>query len=176
MIETDRLTLKILKEEDADDVYGILKEPDISNWIYIFDQPFGKDQANAWCQRAANNFKIDKEYICGAYLKDTPEMIGNIGLHLNAKRPTQAEIGYFISRHHWRRGYASEMIAAIIEFSFSDKDLNTLTATASLDNIGSDRVLIKNGFIRKGDKTVSRHDGTPRISAYFEIKREGYNQ
>jgi RimJ/RimL family protein N-acetyltransferase len=60
-------------------------------------------------------------------------------------------VAYWIGREYWGRGIASAAVA-----EFLDHDLaRPLHAFVAAHNIGSCRVLEKNGFVRMGDATTS---------------------
>jgi RimJ/RimL family protein N-acetyltransferase len=72
-----------------------------------------------------------------------PQLIGACGLQ---RRPSRAvEMGYWIARPFWSRGYATEACAALIEIARA-LDLATLEASHFIDNPVSARVLDKLGF------------------------------
>jgi RimJ/RimL family protein N-acetyltransferase len=73
-----------------------------------------------------------------------PELIGAIGFNLRAG--AEAELGYWIARPHWGRGYAGEAGRAAVALARHGLRLKRLTAGHFLDNPASGRVLEKLGF------------------------------
>ena len=72
-----------------------------------------------------------------------PLLIGSCGL---GRRPSGAvELGYWIARAQWSRGFATEASAALIEIARALR-LPRLQASYFLDNPASGRVLEKLGF------------------------------
>ena len=72
-----------------------------------------------------------------------PELIGECGL---ARRPSGAvEIGYWIARSHWSRGFASEACTALVDIART-LGLASLEGSHFVDNPASARVLEKLGF------------------------------
>lgn len=72
-----------------------------------------------------------------------PQLVGACGL---GRRPSgNVELGYWIARPFWGRGYASEACAALIEMARALR-LKSLEASHFLDNPASARVLDKLGF------------------------------
>jgi RimJ/RimL family protein N-acetyltransferase len=73
-----------------------------------------------------------------------PELIGTIGF---AKRPSgNVELGYWIARRHWNRGYATEAGEAVVRMARDSFRVPSLAAGHFLDNPASGRVLEKIGF------------------------------
>lgn len=78
------------------------------------------------------------------------EVIGNCGIRLTAAGSHEAEIGYELSPNQWGRGYATEAVAAILRFGFTELGVHRVSAWLVADNVASARVLEKNGFQLEG--------------------------
>lgn len=61
------------------------------------------------------------------------------------------EMGYFLHREAWGKGYATEMAQAVIARAFDRYDWEEITAAAWVDNPASVRVLQKLGFENRPD-------------------------
>jgi RimJ/RimL family protein N-acetyltransferase len=73
-----------------------------------------------------------------------PELIGTIGF---ARRPSgDVELGYWIAKRHWNRGYATEAGEAVVRMARESFRVPRLAAGHFLDNPASGRVLEKLGF------------------------------
>ena len=59
---------------------------------------------------------------------------------------TGREVGYWIGRSHWGKGYAT----AALRLLLGEIEDRPMTAHVALDNIGSQRVVEKCGFVRVG--------------------------
>ncbi len=59
------------------------------------------------------------------------------------------ELGYALGRAHWRQGYATEAVGALVGFA-RDLGLQALDGYSFLDNPASARVLEKAGFVEQG--------------------------
>jgi RimJ/RimL family protein N-acetyltransferase len=71
-------------------------------------------------------------------------VVGDIGSWLDEGR---RQVGYWIGREHWGRGYATEALRILLA-EIPDRPV---FAHVVLDNIGSRRVLEHCGFVRIGD-------------------------
>lgn len=75
--------------------------------------------------------------------KGAPQLVGACGL---GRRPSgSVELGYWIARPFWGRGYASEASAALVEIART-LGLPSLEGSHFIDNPASGRVLEKLGF------------------------------
>ena len=79
------------------------------------------------------------------------EVIGSITLE-QGKGPyrNKAELGYVLARKHWGKGYVTEATRLVLETGFHDLDIERIEAYVDPTNIGSQKVLEKNGFIKEG--------------------------
>jgi len=60
------------------------------------------------------------------------------------------EIGYYLKRSAWGRGYATEASRRLLEFVFRETELRELVATFDRENTASRHVLEKIGFVNRG--------------------------
>lgn len=79
-------------------------------------------------------------------------LVGCIGIDRNG---ADVELGYWIARQHWGRGYATEAGRAVIEIA-AMLGHRRIVASHFLDNPASGRVLRKLGFKSTG-KVAPRH-------------------
>jgi RimJ/RimL family protein N-acetyltransferase len=78
------------------------------------------------------------------------EIVGGIGLE--QKNPSLFELGYWIARQHWGKGFATEAVFAVINFSQDQLTVLGITATCHEENQRSQKVLLKNNFFRVGTR------------------------
>ena len=79
------------------------------------------------------------------------EACGGIGAsRLAGERAVGAEIGYWLGRAHWGRGVMTRVVAAFVPRVADALGVLRLQATVLDFNVGSARVLEKNGFVAEG--------------------------
>ena len=61
-----------------------------------------------------------------------------------------AEIGYWIGEPYWKKGIASKAVSLITEYGFNELLLNRIYTGVFEYNVGSMKVLEKNGFEQEG--------------------------
>lgn len=75
------------------------------------------------------------------------ELVGRISLFDVRRGPLQkAEIGYRIAERHSGKGHATAAVGLVLEDAFEVYKLHRLEGVTSPTNIGSQLVLLKNGF------------------------------
>lgn len=60
------------------------------------------------------------------------------------------ELGFWIARPHWNRGYVTEAATALLDWHFAETGAETVTSSAHHNNIASLAVQKKLGFVPKG--------------------------
>jgi len=88
-------------------------------------------------------------------------VIGRINLHsITTGKVTEAELGYRIGEKEQGKGYASASVDLILQKAFLDYGITSIKAGTSTENIGSRKVLEKNGFNLVGEeKKVMKING-----------------
>ena len=84
---------------------------------------------------------------------DNTSHIGNIIINGLSSHHRKAELSYFIGEtNYWGKGVASFAVEKMIQISKEEFSLNKLYAGIASGNIGSGKVLEKNGFIIEGTR------------------------
>lgn len=75
------------------------------------------------------------------------EIVGRLNLVNVQRGPVQcAQLGYRIGERHNGRGYATQAVGQVVRVAFERLGLHRLEAATSPENVGSQIVLIRNGF------------------------------
>ncbi|MEO7425100.1 MAG: GNAT family protein [Fibrobacteria bacterium] len=78
-------------------------------------------------------------------------LVGMIGFgHIDIAHGN-GEVGYVLSRKHWRNGIVSNAIRLVVLEGFTSLGLQKIIGRCISENIGSKRVLQKVGFKKEGD-------------------------
>lgn len=81
--------------------------------------------------------------------------------------PEQIEIGYTLGENYWGKGFGTEVCKALVDYCSSLNHKKDIVAVTDLDNIGSQKVLLKSGFGRI--ESLARED---RELAYFILQKK----
>ncbi|MCR4696414.1 MAG: GNAT family N-acetyltransferase, partial [Lachnospiraceae bacterium] len=92
IVETDRLFLRQMNEDDFDALYPVLADTEImQHYPYVFDEK----RVREWIKRNMNRYIENGFGLWAVCLKKTGEMIGDCGLTLqNIDGEMLPEIGY----------------------------------------------------------------------------------
>lgn len=108
-------------------------------------------------------------------LKSLDEPIGCIGLvprrhqHYESIAPDQRGIGYWLGEEHWGHGYIPEAVELLAARYTALSDISALWITTRADNLNSQRVALKCGFVRQPPFTDI--DGHPNELFFRDLKR-----
>lgn len=87
----------------------------------------------------------------------TNNFIGLGGLSISNDL-AEAELEYLLLPEYWRKGYGSEIAEVLLKKAEELKSIKKVTATIDPNNIGSRKILLKNGFVLC--KTYTIDDGS----------------
>ena len=104
-----------------------------------------KEKAESfWKKEIAGERELNKMWaIC---LKEDDEYIGNCVLNIMNEEDQKWEIGYYLLKRFWGKGYATEIAERLARFCFEELNFKEIYATVDDDHFASIRVLIKAGF------------------------------
>ena len=153
MIETNRLILRLMNENDFDDMLEIFTDKNVMKSFNL--QSFSRAQMKKWVDR---NLDHQNKYGYGLFsviLKSNQELIGNCGLeHTEFEEKPCVEIGYDFLSKYWNQGYATEAAKAVKVYAIEELNIDPKSICS---------------FIRKNNKAsqrVSEKIGMQKIKEY----------
>jgi ribosomal-protein-alanine N-acetyltransferase len=84
-----------------------------------------------------------------AFLEQPEKILGIIGHYRLKPEHYRAEVGYMLFPEYNGRGIISEALKKVVEYGFKEMKLHSIEAILDPGNIGSEKVLLKNGFIKE---------------------------
>lgn len=148
-IETTRLTLRRLAATDAEMMFrNWTSDVNVTRFLR-WNAHTSVDDTKKMIQQWIDHYSNDATYYWGIYLKDG-EMIGSIGVTITSEHDCSGSLGYKIGSRWWNQGYASEAAKAVIEYMFSNTDIERIDAFSSVKNAASGKVMEKIGMQYEG--------------------------
>jgi RimJ/RimL family protein N-acetyltransferase len=145
ILETERLIVRHLTQDDGEFILELLNEPDFIRNIadrgvrtiedaqaYIHNGPVASYAKNGF-----GLFAVE--------LKETELPIGMCGL-IRRDVLSDVDIGYALLERYWNKGYAHEAAAAVLSYGYKVIGLKRIVAITALDNDASAKVLAKIGL------------------------------
>jgi RimJ/RimL family protein N-acetyltransferase len=143
IFETNRLILRPWREDDAEELFNLAKDPKIgppAGW------PVHTSVENSR-EIIRKVLSLPETYaVC---LKEKNKPIGTVGLHRNdlAVLDNELELGYWLGKEFWGQGFIAEASRQLLRHAFEDLKMQTLWCGYYEGNEKSRRVMEKLGFI-----------------------------
>lgn len=145
----DEISIKLLTVEDGD----ILFKFEVKNRIYFNTiglsrnaDYYNQGLFQGILEKLVANQKKDIHYMY-LVLNEQGKVVGRVNLTDVIREPLcKAELGYRIDQEYQGNGYATKAIKLVITQANFEHHLHRLEAGTSTNNIGSQVVLMKNGF------------------------------
>lgn len=146
-IGTERLILRAPVAADAPVMVELANDPRVAGNVARLPFPYtqahaeeGLAQIAAYDPRREVAFAIEHRHF---------GFIGMLSFH--ERQPRRPEVGYWVGRPFWGRGYATEALEASLRWAKGDWRRNVVWAGHFADNPASGQVLCKAGFLYTGD-------------------------
>ncbi|MBS4206319.1 GNAT family N-acetyltransferase [Lederbergia citrea] len=153
-LETERLTLQPFKKEDAIRIRDLANDKELAS-ILGLPHPYELKYAEDWIAIQSDQIEEGVEFPLTITFKELNELIGTITIRID-KSNNKGELGYWIGKDYWGKGFATEAVKRIIDFGFSQLNLNKIWASALARNIASKIVLEKAGLQKEGTLRQNR--------------------
>lgn len=166
-IKSDRLGLRLLEEEDAEEYFNWFNDEEICQFNSHHRFPETAESERAYIQ----NVRKDPSTIVFAVIElETGEHIGNVALQSINYIDRKAEISNMFGRKEfWGRGYATEAYRLLIQYAFSTLNLHRSGAGLMEGGIGAQKTMEHLGFREEG----RRRDAIYKSGSYHDVIEYG---
>lgn len=163
-LTTKRLILRELIEEDAEMMFKNWASDDEVSKYVRWSTHKNVEETIEYIKTERENCKTENHYNWGIVLKERNELIGAIGAF--PSEDDRIEIGYNISKKHWRNGYTTEALKEVLRYLSNERNVYNFKCSHAILNPASGAVMKKAGFKYSHDDTYEKFDGTQK----FECK------
>lgn len=171
ILETERLVLRNLRENDVQEMLDIRGNPVTMQYI---SRPLAKNLDDAaGVIKMITGFTERNERINWAITeKGADKFIGMVGYVTFKPESYRAEVGYVMNDKYLRRGICYEALQAVLDYGFHTMKLHSIEAIVRPENIPSIQLLEKAGFVREGyfRDYIFHHDGFRDAIIYSLLK------
>ncbi|MDQ3982330.1 MAG: GNAT family N-acetyltransferase [Actinomycetota bacterium] len=146
----DVVHVRRLREEDFGPMLDALADPEISNWVHQIPFPYSESDARfffdlaerEWRERVGAHLAIEHTG-CGRFC-------GTIALNRLDHLYRSAWMGYWVAADHRGQGLATHAARIVVRWAFDHVGVERLSLTAEPENLASQRVAQKCGFVQEG--------------------------
>lgn len=171
-IETNRLILRAFTLSDAPGVQRMAGDEDVARNTLAMPFPYLEGMADTWIATHRQEFDERKSVILAITLRENNILAGAVGLGLQLPY-SYAELGYWIGREFWGKGYCTEAVRAVIDFGFYQLKLHKIFASHFSNNPASGKVMMKAGMKYEATlKSHMLHWGEHKDLVYYGIWRK----
>ncbi len=174
-IETERLILREFELSDANEVQRLVGDWAVAETLIGMPHPYGDGIAEVWIESLKKDYAVGEIVNFAVCEKESGALVGSLGLKEIKEEHQRAELGYWIGKEFWNRGYCTEAGQAAIKYGFEVLGLNRIFAHFLVWNPSSGRVMSKLGMKPEGvlRQHIAGRDGAfEDFSIYGILKKE----
>ncbi|MEN8124140.1 MAG: GNAT family N-acetyltransferase [Bacteroidota bacterium] len=166
ILETERLSVRNLSENDSDLFFELMSNPNVMDPIP--QKIFTRMESDSKLTELILLEKSSYPKIWSLTEKWNGELIGICGFLKN--NDDDYEIAYRLIENFWGKGYGTEIVKGLIEYSFKELKIDKITADVNTKNLKSSNILEKfmtpvKEFYNEKDNCTDRR---------YEITKTGY--
>ncbi|EEM47005.1 GNAT family N-acetyltransferase [Bacillus cereus] len=153
-LETEHLCIEPFTNDDVFRIKELANDKELAN-ILGLPHPYKLEFAQDWVDMQPELIRKGIESPLGIVSKESREIVGTITLRID-KGNNRGELGYWIGKNYWGKGFATEAVNRMIQFGFIELGLNKIWASAISRNRSSIKVLEKWGLRKEGTLRQNR--------------------
>jgi RimJ/RimL family protein N-acetyltransferase len=155
-LETERLRLRMFREEDLETYAGYCADAEVMQYL---GEGTPLTRAEAWRQMAmiVGHWQLRGYGLWAVEERATGTLIGRIGF-FNPEGWPGFEIGWMLGKEHWGKGYATEGARRALQYAFTDLKRERVISVIRPGNAASIRVAQRLGEQLEGRTELFGHD------------------
>ena len=168
LLETSRLILRPLEENDSLDIFEIISDEETC----LDDGGF-----HAYTEMNDEFYALMKQFLkqrqLGIILKKENKLIGLINLQDEDRAVSAYELGFVLNKKYRHQGYAYEALDSCINTLFKSGEVEMVTVCHFPYNKSSEKLILKLGFTYEGiERKALKHarDGILDLKCYYKEK------
>ena len=172
-IKTERLLLRPFCLYDVKIYFELATDPGVLSGT---DMPheLNENSVREWVLSHPDAWQRRREVYVVVTEIETRETVGSVSL-FTYDRHNKADLGYWIAKDHWGKGYGTEATEAVVKYAFETMKLYKLEANHLVRNPSSGKILEKLGFIYEGlHREAYLKDGTHEDLVFYGLLRSEY--
>jgi ribosomal-protein-alanine N-acetyltransferase len=166
-LTTERLALRRFTDADLDWLAELYSDPDVTRYLGgVKNRTKAEELLNT---RILQYYEAHPRL--GIWVTVERATGTCLGFHLlnHIRGESIIQIGFTLAKSAWGKGFGTEMAAAVLRYGFVDLKLPRIAGMASLQNHASQRVLLKIGLERRGERAFPHPDyASEGAMAWFE--------
>ena len=147
-IELDGARLRPLRVADADALYAYLRDPVVTE---LTSYPVASvPMVEAMIERSLSRWAAGELSKWGVALQHDDQLVGTCGFNEWSQVHRWAELAFDLAQAHWGKGLMRQAVAAVLQWTYRQDQVDRVHAFVRVDNRRSERLLERSGFVREG--------------------------
>lgn len=171
IVKTPRLILRELQDKDFDFLFRIFNDPEV---MKFYDGLRNEDQTRSWMKLTYENYH---KYGHGKWIIEdalSSKALGHTGLlKIKVDGIEETELGYFLSRDAWGKGYATEAAQAAMMVGFDKFNFPKIISAINPSNLPSIEVALRIGMKKERTGIAQAGETTWECDVYSISKNDG---
>ena len=134
MIESDRLILRKMTDDDMEDFYDIFSSEEVGKFVHRMSH----ESVEKYFEKKRNS--KPNPFSFAVVLKENNKMIGTCGVKFDESNNC-GEISYVFNAKYWNKGYCTEACKVVMKYCFQSAQMNRIEADCLEDNFASQKIL-----------------------------------
>jgi RimJ/RimL family protein N-acetyltransferase len=149
-IQTNRLVIRSFQDGDLQAFLSYRNDPEVARYQSWDTISAPRAQAFIQEQKGLTPGVPGQWFQFAIGLKDTDQLIGDLGLHVQVHDARQAQFGITLNRAYQGMGLATEALTAVLDYAFINLDLHRLMAIVDVENERAAALMERVGLRREG--------------------------
>jgi ribosomal-protein-alanine N-acetyltransferase len=155
VLEHGRITLEKIAGKHCSGLFDLLSDPDVLATLTL-NKPQNLDEMRKFISFCEREWNLDSDFTYTILMRNQAgdlvekQVIGQITLYDLSFLHSRAEIGLWIGKPYWRQGFGFEALQQLIQYAFTDLNLNRIQAHIFPENTRSIHLFEKIGFKYEG--------------------------
>lgn len=149
LLRTERLLLREIRATDVDALFHLRTDRQVMDYI---PRPRATciEDVHALIEQVLTAQIVGDGISWAITLPHDEILIGTIGFYRLKQEHHRGEVGYALQSDHWRNGYMSEALRAVLHCGFEHYGFHSIEAVTDPRNLPSNALLERCGFVREG--------------------------
>ena len=172
VLETERLRLRPFTFDDEAAVFALVSDPEVARFVR-FEAHRTPAETRAFLELVDRYYRRGEPFAWAIARREDGRLIGSCGFVSHAGERKSAEIGYWLGKPYWGKGYAAEAAQALVRFGFEQMGLERVEAKCFLENRAGQRVIEKLGMKFVGtDRSEMIKGEYPELRLYAVARQD----
>ena len=160
ILETERLRLRKPRLADAEVIFSeYASDPEVTRYV-SWHAHGSVNETRDYVRACLAAWDVGRAFHWVIERKEDDQLLGMLVARIDV---CKWELGYVLARSSWGRGYMTEALKRIIDWTLNQEEVYRVWAVCDVDNLASARVMEKAGMQREG--ILRRWSVHPNISA-----------